>query len=185
MILAALLSMQRIGFPQISLAVLNVVGRDTAPAARFAVDASVPLAIIGGLLNRETDGHVSLNAAQLCRSYGRRARCDRMPAEPRAAQGQVAGGRGRVLPRRSKNSSSSNEAIPGATREIVVQLPASLPRLHDNSYVLPGARDGGHLMGLHKAWRRVQAAAKLEGSRRGIMVLLGTMQAARTLLCRP
>jgi integrase len=49
--------------------------------------------------------------------------------------------------------------------EIVVQLLASLPRLQDNPHVLPGARDGGHLIGLHKAWRRVQATAKLEGLR--------------------
>ena len=47
----------------------------------------------------------------------------------------------------------------------VVQLLSDLPRLQDNPYVLPGARDGGHLIGLHKAWRRVQAAANLEGLR--------------------
>lgn len=47
----------------------------------------------------------------------------------------------------------------------VVQLMSTLPRLQGNPYVLPGARDGSHLIGLHKAWRRVLVAAKLEGLR--------------------
>jgi integrase len=40
-------------------------------------------------------------------------------------------------------------------------LLSSLTRTEDNPYVLPGAKSGGHLVGLPKAWERIRETAKL------------------------
>src|SRR5262249_28590376 len=40
-----------------------------------------------------------------------------------------------------------------------------LPRRHENPYVLPGEKEGAHLVGLPKVWERVRKRANLIGVR--------------------
>ncbi|KAI95187.1 integrase [Rhodomicrobium udaipurense JA643] len=46
-----------------------------------------------------------------------------------------------------------------------VAVLTALPRLNSNLYVLPGRRDGIHLVNLQKPWRRIRTLAGLEGVR--------------------
>lgn len=64
---------------------------------------------------------------------------------------------------RLPDSKTGAKVVPLGTPAL--QLIAALPRLEENPYVLPGAREGGHLIGLQKVWHRVQIAANLEGVR--------------------
>ena len=46
-----------------------------------------------------------------------------------------------------------------------LELLASLPRIENNPYVLPGDKAGGHFVGLQKAWERIRKRAGLEDMR--------------------
>ena len=46
-----------------------------------------------------------------------------------------------------------------------LEVLATTPRLMDNPYVCPGAKPGGHLVGLPRAWRRITKKAGLENLR--------------------
>jgi integrase len=46
-----------------------------------------------------------------------------------------------------------------------LELLATLPRIDGNPYVLPGEKDGKHLVGLPRAWNRIRTRAGLEGVR--------------------
>jgi len=47
----------------------------------------------------------------------------------------------------------------------VLELLASLPRIEGNPYVLPGEKEGQHLVGLPRVWQRIKERADLEGVR--------------------
>ena len=60
---------------------------------------------------------------------------------------------------RLPDSKTGSKVIPlGAP---AVELLASLPRLEENPYVLPGNKPGGHFVGLPKVWRRTRVRARL------------------------
>ncbi len=46
-----------------------------------------------------------------------------------------------------------------------VELLKSLPQIEGNPYVFPGAKEGGHLVGIQKVWRRIRTHAGLPGVR--------------------
>jgi integrase len=46
-----------------------------------------------------------------------------------------------------------------------LEILASLPRIEGNPYVLPGEKEGAHLVGLQKAWERLRKRAKIEDVR--------------------
>ncbi len=64
---------------------------------------------------------------------------------------------------RLADSKTGARAIPlGAP---ALELLASLPRIEDNPHALPGDKEGGHLVGLQKAWERLRKRAGLEDVR--------------------
>jgi len=46
-----------------------------------------------------------------------------------------------------------------------LELLASLPRINGNPYVMPGEKEGQHLVGIPKVWERIRKRAKLDGVR--------------------
>jgi integrase len=64
---------------------------------------------------------------------------------------------------RLSDSKTGHKIVPlGAP---ALELLASIPRIEDNQYVLPGKIGGQHFVGLPKVWERIRARAKLDGVR--------------------
>ena len=64
---------------------------------------------------------------------------------------------------RLPDSKTGEKVIPlGAP---ALELLASLTRIEDNPYVLPGEKEGQHLVGLPRAWGRIRSRANLQGVR--------------------
>ena len=62
-------------------------------------------------------------------------------------------------------SDSKTGAKPIYLNAPALELLACLPRIPGNSYVLPGGREGAHLVNLKDTWNRVRKAAGLEDVR--------------------
>lgn len=63
----------------------------------------------------------------------------------------------------SETKSGRKHVIPLSGQ--AMQIIASIPRLEDNPYLIPGAKPGSHYVNLQKAWERIRKLAKIEDVR--------------------